>query len=233
MTLEYQSEGVWLRTQVVGFCAQFIDMVKFATFLTKLSNIAGYQQLVVSDGDSSQEMEEETDGFEQEDFDDDSQSDESDEYISMYPEFGILEDYTAMAVTPQYIELVVAGQTHRFAHGPLVPPPGAGAQKDKWTPIIIPGVMLQDLTGPRGNQQYVNLFPGRPVYSLRKSQIAPQGPRRLPELPPRKMGRVLVKGLILERDTLVAGKQVDLYMEFEDSNRQQEPLQGLRTSELS
>ncbi|CAJ0944942.1 unnamed protein product, partial [Mesorhabditis belari] len=172
MTLEYQSEGVWLRTEVVGFCAEFIDMVKFAAFLTKLSNIAGYQQLVVSDGDSSQEMEED---------EDDSQSDQSDEYISMNPEYSILKDYTAMAVTPQHIELVVAGKTLRFAHGPLVPRPlprplphgrgrgaGAGAQgapgyeyrkartqpKDKWMAYVIPGVILQDLA----NQQYVDVF---------------------------------------------------------------------------
>ncbi|CAJ0944827.1 unnamed protein product, partial [Mesorhabditis belari] len=169
MTLEYQSEGVWLRTEVVGFCAEFIDMVKFAAFLTKLSNIAGYQQLVVSDGDSSQEMEED---------EDDSQSDQSDEYISMNPEYSILKDYTAMAVTPQHIELVVAGQAHRFGHGPLVPRPlprplprgrgRAGAQgapgyeyrkaptqpKDKWMAYVIPGVILQALA----NQQYVDVF---------------------------------------------------------------------------
>ncbi|CAJ0947679.1 unnamed protein product, partial [Mesorhabditis belari] len=32
MTLEYQSEGVWLGTQVVGFCAQFIDIDNIARF---------------------------------------------------------------------------------------------------------------------------------------------------------------------------------------------------------
>ncbi|CAJ0947722.1 unnamed protein product, partial [Mesorhabditis belari] len=91
MTLEYQSEGVWLRTQVVDFCVQFIDMAKFAAFVSKLSDIAGYQQLVVSDGDVSTEMEEEIDVFEQEDFEHGAN-----EYISMRPRFSVFEDLTQL-----------------------------------------------------------------------------------------------------------------------------------------
>ncbi|CAJ0930472.1 unnamed protein product, partial [Mesorhabditis belari] len=74
-------------------------MVKFAAILTKLSNIAGYQQLIVSNGNASPKMEQDPDVFEQEEFEDDSQSDGSDENISMLPRFSILQDYTAVTVT--------------------------------------------------------------------------------------------------------------------------------------
>ncbi|CAJ0930166.1 unnamed protein product, partial [Mesorhabditis belari] len=184
MTLEYQSEGVWLGTQVVGFCAQFIDMMKFAAFLTKLSNIAGYQQLIVSNGNASPKMEQDPDVFEQEEFEDDSESDESDENISMLPRFSVLQDYTAVTVTQRYIELVVDEQTHRFAHRPGDQRREFGRRglgrtlpKGKCFNCLVPGVVLQGL--PPGNQQYgfasgsrfevneVDLFIEKPIFYRR------------------------------------------------------------------
>ncbi|CAJ0933665.1 unnamed protein product, partial [Mesorhabditis belari] len=118
MLLQYETDGTWSALHIVDLCAGFIDMMRFADFLLKLGNIAGYQQLIVPTSDASAEIQSNSED-EEESFED-FEGDELDESISVdqmnpRPRFSLLEDYTRMDVTQQYIELAVGAAGFHLA----------------------------------------------------------------------------------------------------------------------
>ncbi|CAJ0928553.1 unnamed protein product, partial [Mesorhabditis belari] len=137
-------------------------MGQFADFLVKLRNIGGYQQSIPLICNASLPAKED------DPWEDDFERDESEMAPSMHvdlpmlPQLSLFDDYTYRNVTPQFFELMVAGDTFRFAHPPAhrleirakryqlprIP-------DDKVTNLIIPGVMLQ---GNHRRHQWPDLF---------------------------------------------------------------------------
>ncbi|CAJ0950755.1 unnamed protein product, partial [Mesorhabditis belari] len=126
MLLQANGGDSWFDLPSVALCVEFTDVMKFADFVTKIGNLAHYQQLVLPR--------------------DDSESDE--QILTMNPMYSVLVDYTRVDVTQGYIEIAVDGKTLRFTQN--APRRYTTRQnkcpklsKDKTAAIFIPGVILQ------------------------------------------------------------------------------------------